>query len=342
MLPTFAAFPAPLVTVDRIRVCSAETTFGPNGTVGVSPGSGGSVTSEGGCHVPDWTTAAVMAMSSGLTCTLPVPMVSSASSAWLPGDRMVPANAVSGSCQDLPKPKPAAVAFRSLPDIRSDRLANAVEHAFAKSAWNVPRFGTGGSFVNLSPPTGFEALHGIAVLTPTCPVFSSAAVETIVNAWPGSYFPYKGLIPGMPLTPRDATASTWPEAGEMATIAAEFPTDCSALLAACCTLALMVVWTSVPLRPVQVCSTETTWPVAFSATTSVVGEPTSVRWNACCSPDSPTVVPGRYGIPSSCRTPAASLPTLPDTAEAMLPNSRCRCCSTRSPGTRASLPRSRW
>ena len=39
--------------------------------------------------------------------------------------------------------------------------------------------------MKFSPPTGFEALHGIAVFTPTCPVFSSAAVEMIVNAWPG-------------------------------------------------------------------------------------------------------------------------------------------------------------
>ena len=89
----------------------------------------------------------------------------------------------------------------------------------------------------------------------------------------------------------------------MATIAAEPPADCSALLAASCTLALMVVRTSVPLCPAQRCSTETTWPAAFSATTSVVGEPTSMRWNDCCSPDSPTVVPGRYGIPSSLQHP---------------------------------------
>src|SRR5262249_14091250 len=152
---TLAAWPAPEVTVDRISVRSPDTTCGANGTRGLSPGSGGLVTSMGGCQVPDWTTAAARAMLSGLTRTLPFPIVSSARSAWLVGACRVPLNEAtgSGSRQDAPRPKFVAAVISCLASRRSDRPANAVLHAFAKSLRNVPRFGSGGTLVKFSPPT---------------------------------------------------------------------------------------------------------------------------------------------------------------------------------------------
>src|SRR5215469_6264994 len=181
---TSAARPRPSVTVERISVRRADTTCVPNGTVGVSPGSGGLVTSMGGRQVPDCTTAAVMAMASGLTWTLPSPMESSASSAWPVGDCMVPAKALTGNSQGLPRPKPEAADCNFLADSFSERPAKAVPHAFAKSVRNEGRRrGSGGSLVKFWPPTGFEGPHGIGAFT-SRPVLSRAAVETIVNAWP--------------------------------------------------------------------------------------------------------------------------------------------------------------
>src|SRR6266568_5194597 len=287
-----AAWPAPVVTVDRISVRKEETTWAPNGTLGLSPGSGGLVTSEGGCQVPDWTTAAARAMSRGLTSTLPYPMVSSASSAWLAGACMVPVKEGTGSCQDAPRPKLVAADCSSLAFSRSDRPANAVPHASAKSVRNVPRFGSGGLFVKFSPPTAFDTPQGIGVFSPR-PELSSAAVETMVNAWPGWYLPVRADTAGLPAALCCATASTCPVAGSIATIAADSGSEFTARSAASCTFALIVVRTSVPPRPGQSFSTVITWPAAFSSTISVVDVPTSRRWNACCSPDSPTVVPGR-------------------------------------------------
>ena len=59
-------------------------------------------------------------------------------------------------------------------------------HAFAKSVRNEGRrwSGSGGSLVKFWPPTGFDRPHGIGAFR-SRPVFSSAAVETMVNAWPG-------------------------------------------------------------------------------------------------------------------------------------------------------------
>ena len=103
-----------------------------------------------------------------------------------------------------------------------------------------------------------------------------------------------------------------------------------------------MVRTSVPGRPGQRFSTVTIWPSAFSSTISVVEVPTSSRWNVCCRPDTPTVVPGRNGTPSSCSTLAVSVSTSPDTAEAMLLNSRDRPGLMTRPGVRLSPGRSAW
>ncbi len=51
-----------------------------------------------------------------------------------------------------------------------------------------------------------------------------------------------------------------------------------ALSAAACTWALIVVCTGWPALPRHCCRTATCAPLAFSATTSVVGEPASSRW----------------------------------------------------------------
>ena len=55
----------------------------------------------------------------------------------------------------------------------------------------------------------------------------------------------------------------------------------------------MVVRTAVPFVPSHCLSTATWWPPWFSAITSVSAEPASLRWYTSCSPDTPTVVPGR-------------------------------------------------
>ena len=78
-----------------------------------------------------------------------------------------------------------------------------------------------------------------------------------------------------------------------ATMAAAAGWPATALVAARCTPASMVVRTAVPWVPTHFLSTATWWPAWFSAMTSVSAEPASRRWYTFCSPDTPTVVPGR-------------------------------------------------
>ena len=63
-----------------------------------------------------------------------------------------------------------------------------------------------------------------------------------------------------------------------ATIAAASPVPASAWLAAICAPESSVVRTGDPGDPDHLCSTDTTRPRSFSTMTSVVGEPTSLRW----------------------------------------------------------------
>ena len=126
-------------------------------------------------------------MASGLTWTLPSPIVPAATAATPLGVRMEPEKAGSGSCHGAPSPKPDAAAVRSCPFSRQDRPLNAVPHACAKSyskAGCAPSPGSGGTFVKMRPPTSFTLWHGTCVFTLRPPA-SSAAVETMVNAGPG-------------------------------------------------------------------------------------------------------------------------------------------------------------
>src|SRR5215469_11271807 len=148
-----------------------------------------------------------------------------------------------------------------------------------------------------------------------------AAVGTMVNDCPGSYWPLRGRTAGIPGACRCETARIWPLLARTATTEAEYPRPASARCAACCTPSLMVVLTGVPGWPCHRFSTLTWLPAAFCTTTSVVGVPASEAWYACSRPDNPTVVPGRYGAPVWTSTLAASVPTLPVMADAALRNS---------------------
>ena len=55
----------------------------------------------------------------------------------------------------------------------------------------------------------------------------------------------------------------------------------------------MVVRTARESCPGQLARTATWWPLAVSVTTLMVGVPARSRWRARCSPESPTVAPGR-------------------------------------------------
>ncbi len=126
-------------------------------------------------------------------------------------------------------------------------------------------------------PTVFSLLHG------TCergsnPVSSSAAVDTMVNTWPGSYRPASGLTAGIRPAWCAATARIRPVPACTATMAAERGSRASAESAAIWARLSSVVLTGLPSLPVQRLSTLTWPPDAFWSTTSMVGEPVRVRW----------------------------------------------------------------
>src|SRR5579862_1200180 len=123
-------------------------------------------------------------MSSGLTSTLPEPIVSAASCASSDGVGIEPVNEDSCSRQDEPRPNPVAARDSPVALSRRDSPANAVPQPRAKSARNdgrLPSPRAGGSLVNVWPPTSLALVHGTGSPTDS-PLSSSAAVETIVNA----------------------------------------------------------------------------------------------------------------------------------------------------------------
>src|SRR5579875_2066010 len=194
---------------------------GVNGAFVAASPSGGLVTSIGDRDIPDWTSAAIMAMPSGLTWT-PWPTVSAASCPSPDAAGTEPENADSGSCQSLPMPKPLAAWLRPLLVSRLESPANAVPQPWAKSAPRVgsgPRVDDAWPLVNCLPPTMASLVHGISAFADT-PAPSSAAVDTIVNALPGvirafSAPPAGSCAPGAPWL---ATARILPVDGCTATI----------------------------------------------------------------------------------------------------------------------------
>ena len=114
-------------------------------------------------------------------------MVSAASSASVAGAGIRPAKPGSGSRQDEPRPNAAAASDSPAGVSRRDSPANAVPQPRAKSALNggcAPSPRAGGSLTNVSPPTSLALVHGTGAAADR-PVPSRAAVDTIVNAWPG-------------------------------------------------------------------------------------------------------------------------------------------------------------
>ncbi len=113
-----------------------------------------------------------------------------------------------------------------------------------------------------------------------------------MNAPPGWYRPASGST-RVPPPGRSATAMMWPVPACTATMAAAAGWPATALAAARCTPASMVVRTAVPRVKSHCLSTLTWWPAWFSAITSVPAAPASLRWYTFCRPDAPIVVPGR-------------------------------------------------
>src|SRR5258708_23189199 len=182
-----------------------------NGACRDACASGGRVTSDGSCQVPVATGAATLAMVSGLTLTLPWPMVAAASWATPLEVPTNPEKLASGNCHCWPKPNPAAALLRSAVVSRWDRPAKAVAQDWAKSPPSVAPWSVacGGTLRKLCPPTGLPGLQGIGVFMPT-PLASSASVDTIVNAAPGGYCPAPRSIFRIPSPFRPPTASLHP------------------------------------------------------------------------------------------------------------------------------------
>ena len=184
--PTLAARPAPLVTVERIRVRSAETTCGPNGTVGVSPGSGGLVTSDGRTPGPGLdhrggdghVQRADLDAARSRWCPRPA-RPGWWATAW---SRRTRRPAAARACRGRSPRRPTAVPWRTAA-ARGPRTRCRTRSRSRRGTWPAGS-GSGGSLVKFWPPTGFEGRTGSAC-SRSRPVFSSAAVETIVNAWPG-------------------------------------------------------------------------------------------------------------------------------------------------------------
>src|ERR1035438_6012225 len=154
---------------------------------GVRPGSAGTVTRTGERWTPEATPAATSAMASGLTCTPPWPMVSSASAASPPEARSDPGKAAKGSFQCAPRPNAAAAAASWLPSSLRESPVNAVAQASAKSVLKggcAPRAGSAGTLIKVCPPTSVLLVHGMGESTGN-PLDSRASVEMIVKACPG-------------------------------------------------------------------------------------------------------------------------------------------------------------
>src|SRR5580692_9085231 len=246
-----AACAAPELTALRIRLRNADMTPGSSAASGLLPGSVGPSTTCGACQLPESTSAATMAIDSGLTRTLPWPIVSAARAASPAAEGADPEKRGTGAGdQFAPIPKAVTTWSNWLGESRSDTPANAVPQPSAKSALNgfsspVP------SLVNVWPPTVKEFSHEIWV-DAVSPSLSSAAADTMVNAVPGTSFAASGSGAGSaPEAWRCATARTWPVEAWTATISPEFELLLSAFRAAFWTCELIVVCTDEPGTPTQ-------------------------------------------------------------------------------------------
>src|SRR6202161_3090708 len=125
-------------------------------------------------------------MSSGLTWTR-WPIVSAASWPSVVALGTLPENVGSGSCHFAPMPKAPTTWRKAELLSRRDRPANAVLQPWAKS---LAKVGLGPSdeesccSLKSWPPTLAVLVHGTWVLVEN-PVPSRAAVDTMVNAFPG-------------------------------------------------------------------------------------------------------------------------------------------------------------
>src|ERR1700722_19652514 len=129
----------------------------------------------------------------------------------------------------------------------------------------------------------------------------------MVKGCPGRQRPSNGRTAGMSRAVRLATPRTCPPPALTAMIVADPLIPASARVAACWTPLLIVVRTLVDRSPDHLCSTLICLPAALCTTTSVVGLPASLPWYACSRPDSPIVVPGRYGSAASLSVLAVSV-----------------------------------
>src|ERR1035437_6473301 len=177
---TLAACAAPELTAPRMSSRRADMDPGSSAAPGL---------------LAESAAAATMAIDSGLTRTLPWPIVSAARAASPVAEGTEPEKAGTGSCdQSDPIPKVVTTWSNWLEESRSDMPAKAVPQSSAKSALNgfsspVP------SLVNVCPPTVKEFSHEIAT-DGFSPPLSSAAADTMVNAVPGVSFAASGPSAG--------------------------------------------------------------------------------------------------------------------------------------------------
>ena len=127
--------------------------------------------------------------------------------------------------------------------------------------------------MKVCPLTVKEFAHEIGTASP---LLTSAAADAMVNALPGT----SGALSAPPAGRAPdawccATARTSPVDARTATISPELDTRSRAVRAAFCTLESIVVRTGVPAVPGHWARTPVGWPAEFTATTSVVGVPSS-------------------------------------------------------------------
>src|ERR1035437_7735758 len=125
---TLAACAAPELTAPRMSSRRADMDPGSSAAPGLLAESAASWVTCGMCQLPESTAAATIAIDSGLTRTLPWPIVSAARSASPAG---------TGSCDQSDSiPKVVTTWSNWLEESRSDMPAKAVPQSSAKSALN--------------------------------------------------------------------------------------------------------------------------------------------------------------------------------------------------------------
>src|SRR6516225_10472842 len=202
-------------------------------------------------------------------------MVWAARSATPAADGTDPEKAGTGrDDQSAPIPNPRTTWSNSPRLRRSEAPAKAVPQSSAKAALKglvapVP------SKVNVCPSTvkEFSQAIGEPVFSPD---LSNAAADTMVNAVPGVSLAFSASAAGgEPGTWCCAMAKTCPVEAWTATITPALDALSSAARAALCTFELIVVRTGVPGTPGHRASTPAWVPAEVTATTSVVGVPSS-------------------------------------------------------------------